>query len=246
MRTKKFAVGLLLAVAMFGGGLVLFLSHTSAQQTRVIHLVQGWNSVAWTGEKQFASEALADLGDAVSAVYGYDNDSHGFTRYMVGRPEVSTLTDFEPEQAYWVLAQRSADWSVPGPAAPSCPTVAPCLTPTPCPYCPAASSAQSEYCASLTVAIELSEILVDIAEEGLLIGATESEVRAQLTQARSDFDQQCQGLPLAEPSLLALACAAAGKWKGLQEGIMVYSPHPQTMVWINQFDDIIDNYCTPH
>lgn len=120
MRRNKFALGVLLVALILAGVTSLFLAHTSAQQMRVIALAQGWNLVTWTGEKQSASQALTSVSDAVSAVYGYDNDSQTFTRYFIDRPEISTLTDFEPEEAYWVLAQRSATWWVPGVACPDC------------------------------------------------------------------------------------------------------------------------------
>ena len=123
---RRLWLALLVTVLMLGGVVGLFLSHTSAQQPRLVHLAQGWNLVAWTGANQPASEALASLGDAVQAVYGYNGDTQDFTRYVLGRPEFSTLTDFETEHAYWVLAQRPTDWSVPSSAGPSCPAGTPC------------------------------------------------------------------------------------------------------------------------
>lgn len=120
MRRNKFALGLLLVALILAGVTSLFLVHTSAQQGRFIALAQGWNLVTWTGEKQSASQALTDVSDAVSIVYGYNNDSQTFTRYIIDRPGISTLTDFEPEGAYWVLARRSATWWVPGLACPDC------------------------------------------------------------------------------------------------------------------------------
>jgi hypothetical protein len=245
MKTIRFPLGLLIAIVMLVGVVGLFSSHTSAQQTRVIHLTQGWNLVTWTGEKQSASAALASLGDAVSVAYGYKNDSQTFTLHAVGRPEISTLTDFEPEQSYWVLALRSADWSVPGWTEPSCPTMTPRPTATPCPDCPSASGSLGESCAGAKVMIEVYEVLLDIAEKGRLVGMTESEVRANLAQAQGLFDEVCQGVPLAEPSLLVSSCEVAGRWKGLEEGHMLYEPDAQTGVWVNQFDGIIDEYCTP-
>lgn len=245
MSTSKFPLGLLIAVVMAAGVVGLFLSHTSAQQTRLIHLAQGWNSAAWTGEKQSASEALANLGDAVLIVYGYNNDSQSFTRHVVGRPEISTLTDFEPEQAYWVLAQRSADWSVPGPAVPSCPTVTPCPTGTPCPDCPPVTNLPSDLCTSYKISIETNEVVLEIAEAGKLVGSTASEVRARIDEDQRDFDQYCSGVPLAKPSLVALRCTIAGKWLGMEHTTMLYAPSAQDQVWANQFDSIIDKYCKP-
>ena len=120
MRRNKFALSLLLVALILAGVTSLFSVHTSAQQMRVIALAQGWNLVTWTGEKQSASQALTSVSDAVLVVYGYNNDSQTFTRYIIDRPGVSTLTDFEPEEAYWVLAQRSATWWVPDLACPDC------------------------------------------------------------------------------------------------------------------------------
>jgi len=239
MRTSKIPVGLLVAVVVLAGVVGLLSSHTSAQQTRTIHLAQGWSLVAWTGETQSAPAALADLGDAVSVVYGYNNDSQTFTRCIVGRPEVSTLTHFEPAKAYWVMALRSADWSVAGQSQPSCPTV------TPCPSCPSASDSWSDLCASTALMIEFYEVELDIAETVGVVGTTPSEIQAALQQTEQVFDQQCQGVALAEPSLLAMGCATAAKWKGSEETANLYDPDPQRTVWINQLDDIVDDYCMP-
>jgi len=238
MSTSKLRLGLLVAVVMAAGVVGLFLSHTSAQQTRVIHLAQGWNSVAWTGEKQSASEALTNLADAVLVVYGYNNDSQSFARHVVGRPEMSTLTDFEPEQAYWVMAQRAADWSVAGPAVPSCPTV------TPYPYC-RAPSLQSELCTSYKMGIELNTIFLEIAEAGKLVGMTADEVRALLQENQRNFDQGCQGVPLVQPSLATVGCALAGKWLGIEDTTLLYAPSAQDQVWGNRFRSIVGEYCTP-
>lgn len=245
MRKSKLPLSLLVAVVVLAGVVGLFWSHTSAQQTRVIHLAQGWNLVTWTGETQSASAALADLGDAVSIVYGYNNDSQTFTRCIVGRPEISTLTNFGPEEAYWVRAGRAADWSVPGPATPSCPTATPCPTGTPCPDCPSAFSPQADSCAALKAGLEVNEILLDMAEKGILVGMTEGELRASLTQWQQEFDQDCQGVSLAEASMLTYACVLAGRWKGYEEATILYVSDPQIVVWLNQFDSIIDEYCTP-
>lgn len=250
MSTSKFPLGLLVAVVMAAGVVGLFFSHTSAQQTRIIALAQGWNLVTWTGEKQSAAEALDSVSDAVSAVYGYNNDSQTFTRYIVDRPEISTLTDFEPEQAYWVLASRSADWSVPGPAVPSCPTGTPCPTVTPCPACPEPTdSASAEYvlsdvCTSLKIRVETYEVLLEIAEAGLLVGGTVSEVRADIAASQASFDKSCSGVSLTEFSIRGPACALVGKWRGIQGTTMIYAPSAQTQVWKNQFDAIFYKYCS--
>jgi len=242
MKTIRFPLGLLIAIVMVGGVVGLFSSHTSAQQPRLVHLAQGWNLVAWTGANQPASGALASLGDAVSAVYGYNSDSQSFARYVFGRPEISTLTDFEAEHAYWILAQRPTDWSVPSGVAPSCPTTTPCPAATPCPYCPT-PSLQSELCTSYKMSIELDTIWLEIAEQGRLVGRTAAEVRADLQQNQQNFDQYCQGVALLQPTLATGACAIAGKWLGIQDTTMLYAPDAQTQVWGNQFRNIVNEYC---
>jgi hypothetical protein len=128
----------------------------------------------------------------------------------------------------------------------ACPAVTPCPTATPCPACPSVPSIESEACAGIKVRIETLKILVDIAEQGKLVGMTETEVRTLLATLQQGFDQNCQGVPLAQPLLLPIGCADAGWWKGSEERENLYAPDPQNTIWINQFDDIIDTYCTPH
>jgi hypothetical protein len=238
-------LALLVAVLMLGGAVSLFLSHTSAEQARLVHLRQGWNLVAWTGANQPASGALAGPGNAVPAVYGYNNDSQSFTRYVLGRPEISTLTDFESEHAYWVLAQWPTDWSVPSGVGPSCPAATPCPVGTPCPSCPT-PSLQSDLCTAYKVGIETDTILLDIAEKVGLTVSTPDEIRAHIQETQQKFNQQCQAVVLLQPSLLTYSCAIAGRWKGMQEEEMLFDPDPQTQTWENQFDGIVDKYCEPN
>jgi hypothetical protein len=241
---RRLWLALLLAVLVFGGIVGLFLSHTSAQQARSVHLAQGWNLVSWTGANQSISGALAGVSDAVSAVYGYNGDSQSFGRYIVGRPEVSTLADFEIDRAYWLLAVRATDWSVPSSAGPSCPATTPCPAATPCPSCPAPTQL-SEVCTFGKVQIELDTIWLEIAEEGQLVGRTAAEVRAELQQHQQAFDQGCQGVALLEPTLVTNRCAEVGRWKGLMEGHILYAPDAQKQVWLNQFNSIMYEYCIP-
>jgi hypothetical protein len=140
------------------------------------------------------------------------------------------------------------------PDCPTCPTCPTCPEPVVCPTCPACpqpvacppgGGSGSDYCASLKVAIEVQNVLVDIADKGRLLGQTATEAGAALAQFQQNFDRDCQGVALAEPLTLAFSCAVAGKWKGYEEGMMAVSPDPQAGVWLNQFNSIINNYCTP-
>jgi len=243
---RHLRLALLVAVLMLGGAVSVFLPHTSAQQPRLVHLAQGWNLVAWTGTNQPASGALASLGDAVSAVYGYNSDSQSFARYVFGRAEVSTLTDFEPERAYWVLALRATDWSVQGSVGPSCPATTPCPAATPCPYCPSGlDSFRSDSCAAIALEIEYLGVEMDIAETVGVIGTTPSEIQARLDQGTQAFQQGCQGIGLAPPSYLTARCAEVGRWKGMEQREVLHDPDPQYLVWASQFDSMVDKYCTP-
>ncbi len=233
---RHLRLALLVAALVLGGAAFLFLSRTSAQQARVVHLAQGWNLVTWTGASQSTSGALAGVGDAVQAVYGYSNDSQSFTRYIFGMPEISPLTDFETEGAYWVLTLRATDWSVPSAAESTCPA------PTPCPNCPT-PSLQGELCTSYKMGIELNTIFVEIADEGLYVGQTAAELRAVLQQDQQNFNQYCQGVTLLQPTLATADCAIAAKWVGIEDTTVLYAPSAQVQVWGNQFDSIVHKYC---
>jgi hypothetical protein len=230
-------------------GFSLALGGSPAQTQRTYG--PGWVNWAHVGPTQPIAQALSGIEGNVAAVYYLNPETGTFLLYVPSRPEVSDLTTMDFGQSYLMLLKAPTAMTIPTEATflatpTSCPAVTPRPTATPCPYCLPASNPQSDSCASLKVAIEMYEILVDIAEQGRLVGGTETEVRASLAQAQQYFNQDCQGVPLAQPSFLALGCAAAGKWKGQEEGHMLYAPDAQTQLWINQFDNIIDKYCTPH
>lgn len=228
MRTGRLALGLLIAVLALAGAVGLLLSHTSAQQTRTIHLVRGWNSVTWTGGKQSASQALAGVSDAVSVVYGYNNDSQVFTLYS---QQIATLTDFEPEQAYWVLAQRSADWSVPGPDAPSCLTMTPCPTPTQCPTSDGSLTAYQlqEECTAAKVTIEGEDIM-----------GPENGSSVDFASIEQFYNQSCQGVSLLTGSPLAEACTGLG----IIQGASIAPTAPPELVAVGQKSAVlVGQYC---
>lgn len=142
---------------------------------------------------------------------------------------------------------------------PDCPEPTPCPEETPCPACPepitcpacicpacpTALDLRSDLCASLKVLIEIAEIRVDVAEKGRLVGGTETEARTRLAGAQRDFDQECQGVPLAKPSALASGCALAGEEVGVLRRDLLYNADVQTQIWANQVDDIVGEYCKP-
>jgi hypothetical protein len=204
----------------------------------------GWVNWAHVGLTEPIAQALSGIEGNVGAVYYLNAETGVFLRYAPGRPEISNLTTMDFGQSYLMLLTAPTTMTLPTEATfLATPTACPAVTP--CPDCPSAADLLSEACAGVKAGIETSEILLDIAEEGLLIGMTESEVRAQLTQSQQSFEQNCQGVPLAEPSLLTLECAVAAKWKGSLERENLYAPDPQNTIWINQFDDIVDEYCMP-
>jgi len=127
------------------------------------------------------------------------------------------------------------------PACPGCPEPVTCPQPVVGPGAP--RDPWGDECTAFKAEIEIDEILLDVAEKGALVDQTPSEVRALLEPSQRYFDQHCQGVPLGQPSRLAFNCALAGKWKGMWEGEMLFTPDPQIQVWINQFDGIIDRYC---
>jgi hypothetical protein len=121
----------------------------------------------------------------------------------------------------------------------------PCPACPVCPACPPAANPWSDYCAGATASVELWKIVVDMAHEGAFAGTTETEESASLAGAQEDFDQHCQGVPLADPSSLTSSCAAAGKWEGSQLERERNFPNAWTLSWYSKFHDIINDYCEP-
>jgi len=129
------------------------------------------------------------------------------------------------------------------PECPTCPEPVLCPAPAQCTPCPSAPDSLAEDCAAIKAGIEAGQVFVDIAQKRGLIGITESKARADLEKSENTFDQMCQGVVLAKPSLLTLQCALAAKWKGSLEEENLHAPDPQNTVWINQFDSIVHKYC---
>jgi len=130
--------------ALFLLSLFSFQERTDAQTLRTVQLHQGWNLLVWTGETEPVDIALSDLVSSnLSLIYGWQPDTGTFTRYVPGRPEISTITHIERDTGYWLLMQQTVIMNVPTASAecpqPSpcpqvtCPTSTPCPTPTACP-----------------------------------------------------------------------------------------------------------------
>lgn len=245
-------ITILVSVVALAVGSVLgfgLASGSSPAQTQKTY-GPGWVNWAHVGPTQPIAQALSGIEGNVAAVYYLNPETGTFLLYVPSEPEVSDLTTMDFGQSYLMLLTAPTAMTIPTEATflatpTACPAGTPRPTATPCPACPSASGSLGESCAGAKVMIEVYEVLLDIAEKGRLVGMTESEVRANLAQAQGLFDEVCQGVPLAEPSLLVSSCEVAGRWKGLEEGHMLYEPDAQTGVWVNQFDGIIDKYCTP-
>jgi len=214
----------------------------SAQGSRTVQLRQGWNQLVWTGESQAADTALAPIADKMPIAYGWQGDSQTFSRYVPGNTDVSTMSEVAKDSAYWLLMTQDFSFGVPT-------DEVQCPTPTPCPDCPSAYDSMSAFCAGIKAGIEVDELLLEIAKAGKLVGPSgqvdPSEIETRLADSNQLFDIVCQGVPLAEPSSLTSQCAVAGKWKGIEDTMLLYAPSAQYQAWANQFDDIIDHYCEP-
>ena len=103
----------------YGDGLLIFVTapggavwqRPPATDPYEAALAPGFNIVAWTAGPRAVSEAVAGLGEALIAVYGYDAFAQ---RYRVYRPEgpafLNDLTTLEPGQAVWLQTREAAIW----------------------------------------------------------------------------------------------------------------------------------------
>jgi hypothetical protein len=74
-----------------------------------ISLAQGWTHACYVGIQQPVDVALADVLGDVLAVYRLRADQ-SYDRWFAGRPELSTLTSLNPNDALFVLADGGATW----------------------------------------------------------------------------------------------------------------------------------------
>lgn len=254
MRTSKFLLGPLIVALVLGVGASAFWAgHASSgsPSSEVKTYQPGWANIAWLGDTAPVDAALSSIADSVGIVYYLDPDSGSWQRYIPGRPEVSTLTTMAFGKSYLLLFTKPAtleqatqpeDVCAPG-GCPSCPTPTQCPTPTACPDCPPATNPMSDLCTATKMGIETSEVLLEIAEAGQLVGTTASEVRVTLEEQQARFSQSCSGVPLLGPSLVGASCAVAGKWTGTMETTILYAPSAQDQVWANRFRSIVYKYC---
>jgi len=73
-------------------------------------LVAGWNHACYVGADLPISEALADLGASVLAVYRLRPDQ-GYDKWFPNRLDISTITTVSPYEALFMLMANDADWS---------------------------------------------------------------------------------------------------------------------------------------
>jgi hypothetical protein len=74
-----------------------------------VSLAQGWTHACYVGIQQTVDTALSDMLGDVLAVYRLRADQ-GYDRWFAGRPELSTLTTLNPNDALLVLASAGATW----------------------------------------------------------------------------------------------------------------------------------------
>jgi len=74
-----------------------------------VSLAQGWTHACYVGVQQPVDVALADVLANVQAVYRLRPDQ-GYDRWFGGRPELSTLTSLNPNDALFILMGASATW----------------------------------------------------------------------------------------------------------------------------------------
>jgi len=149
---RNLFLGLLIG-AVLGGAISASLplsDWTSAQDSRMVLLRQGWNQLVWTADNQPADTALAAIAGDLVMAYGWQGDSQTFTRYIPGRADVSTMGEVEKNSGYWLLMTGDAAFSVPTAAGQQCPQPTACPEPTACPS--PSPSAGCEECASLLAA----------------------------------------------------------------------------------------------
>ncbi len=74
-----------------------------------VSLAQGWTHACYVGSQQPVETALADVLKDVLAVYRLRADQ-GFDRWFPGRPELSTLTSLNPNDALLLLTDAAVAW----------------------------------------------------------------------------------------------------------------------------------------
>ena len=84
-----------------------------AGDREAIDLAPGFNLVTWLGEPQSIVDATAGLGDALSAVFGFDGPTQRFESFRPrGLPILNDLTSVETGQALWVRVGQAVRWAM--------------------------------------------------------------------------------------------------------------------------------------
>jgi hypothetical protein len=92
---------------------------TTSPTPAVPGLVAGWNHACYLGADLPISEALAELGTNVLAVYRLRPDQ-GYDKWFPNRPDVSTIATVSPYEALLILMANEAPWpQEPATAAPT-------------------------------------------------------------------------------------------------------------------------------
>ena len=74
-----------------------------------VSLAQGWTHACYVGMQQPVDDALADVRKDVLAVYRLRPDQ-AYDRWFAGRPDLTTLTSFNTNDALLILMGASATW----------------------------------------------------------------------------------------------------------------------------------------
>jgi hypothetical protein len=82
-----------------------------------VSLAQGWTYACYVGIQQPVDVALADVLNDVLAVYRLRADQ-SYDRWFAGRPELSTLTSLNPNDALLILTSAGGTWLQELPSAP--------------------------------------------------------------------------------------------------------------------------------
>jgi hypothetical protein len=85
------------------------VTSTVTPSPAVINLVTGWNYVCYLGAEQAVSNALADIGTGVLAVYHLRPDQ-GFDTWFPGRPNLGSMASVSPYEPLFILMANDAAW----------------------------------------------------------------------------------------------------------------------------------------
>jgi hypothetical protein len=98
-----------LFVLMSGAG--TWTQEQSSAQQPSVSLVQGWNSICYTGQQKAVANATSGIAGKFSILYMLADDQT-WGRYVPGRPELSDMTQCAPLEALLVLVTQEggATW----------------------------------------------------------------------------------------------------------------------------------------